>query len=115
MPWSISQTKDTRSNGISHETKLALTAQHLRVNSPGQNVADFITSGPKHLVLDYRDAIATDQTDAFLQEILDWGVSQGSTWEISTRGQRDCLGNMTLLSEFITSVPQVTDMHWRMR
>ena len=104
--------EDTKENGIAFETSVVLAFEHLQDMSPGKQLRDLSGPGFQQIELNYRESWRSERTDEFLRYLIKTGVSLESNWDIGiTGGGR--LPNMTLVSELVQIVPNITNMKWR--
>jgi len=117
----ISQTKDTRKDGISYQRDKILALHNLK-ESQGQCKAYFSkpgripppnSKGPQTLSLELGSKHWINNTDSLLRQLLDSFISPESSWDIDIVGFGGCTGNITLLSDVIRILPQINTLKWR--
>lgn len=107
----LSQIKDSRPDGVAFERHNALLLQHLQKTSPTKNLAEFSTSGPQKVFLDYSEPLEVEKSEAFLRYLTTTTKSKDSIWEIEILYEYG-VGNWTLLADFIKEVPSISTLKW---
>lgn len=108
----LSQMKDSRPEGISHERSNVLLLQHLLKTSPNKTLAHFSKPGLQQVYLDYSDSLSTEKSETFLKYLTTTSKSRDSVWEVEIMEGWYPYGNWTFLSDFIEALPSISTLKW---
>jgi hypothetical protein len=111
LPSKISQTKDSRKDGVTYERDKVLALQHMK-QTAGESLDELSKPGPHSITLHFDSDSPAQEADSFLHYIINSGVSPQSSWDIVVGGSGGCKGNITLLSEAIRVLPLINVLHW---
>jgi hypothetical protein len=112
FPSKISQTKDSRKDGVAYERDKVRALQRMKQTSVGEYLGELSKPGPHFITLHFDSDSPAQEADAFFHYLIDSGVSPQSSWNIVVGGIGGCKGNITLLSEAIRVLPQINALHW---